>query len=94
MIICKITGDAKGHTHITRGEDFLIAGGDEDVHHLLQEMVIKLDEKINGRDLTVEEILTALRTCTNELGNVEAIDYSEVFPKHGPCSRTHNRMDR
>lgn len=50
-----------GHKRITRGEDFLLAGGSQETHQAMQETVIKVTERLshNGRrvrDASPEEI--------------------------------------
>ena len=50
-----------GHKRITRGEDFLLAGGSQETHSAMQETVIKVSEKLSGRgkrirDASVEEL--------------------------------------
>jgi hypothetical protein len=42
-----------GHKRITRGPNFLLAGGSEDTHGLMQEAAMKINERLqqSGRDL-------------------------------------------
>jgi hypothetical protein len=37
-----------GHKRLTRGHDFLLAGGSEETHARMQETVIKVHEKLAG----------------------------------------------
>ena len=50
-----------GHTRLTRGKDFVLAGGSEETHQAMQETVIKVTERLeqNGRrvrDASPEEL--------------------------------------
>jgi hypothetical protein len=50
-----------GHKRITRGQDFLLAGGSEETHSRMQETMIKVTEKLGDRgkrirDASPEEI--------------------------------------
>lgn len=38
-----------GHKRLTRGKDFLLAGGSEETHSQMQETVIKMSEKLGER---------------------------------------------
>ncbi len=42
-----------GHKRLTRGESFLLAGGSQDTHSVMQEAVLKTIEQLalRGRDL-------------------------------------------
>jgi hypothetical protein len=51
-----------GHTRITRGKDFFLAGGSEQSHDQMRETVVKVTEKLDRRgqhlaDITVEELV-------------------------------------
>lgn len=43
-----------GHKRITRGKNFLLAGGSEDTHSVMRETIIKVNEQLDesGRRLT------------------------------------------
>ena len=43
-----------GHKRITRGKNFVLAGGSEETHVLMRETIIKVNERLDegGRDLT------------------------------------------
>lgn len=50
-----------GHKRITRGKNFLLAGGSEDTHLLMRETIIKVNERLDetGKqlaDVSVEEL--------------------------------------
>jgi len=73
-ILCKAVGAADGHTRITRGEDFLIAGGDEKTHRLLQETIIKLSKELQGSP-SLEKILRLLSNSgIDDVGQIERIE--------------------
>jgi hypothetical protein len=50
-----------GHKRITRGKNFLLAGGSEETHHLMRDTIIKVTERLDERgqelaDVSVEEL--------------------------------------
>lgn len=45
-----------GHLRITRGENFRLYGGSDRTHQLMQEKIIKLNEKLNKKGKTLDEI--------------------------------------
>jgi hypothetical protein len=50
-----------GHKRITRGKDFLLAGGSDQTHGLMRETIIKVTEELDARgqslsDVTVNEL--------------------------------------
>lgn len=47
-----------GHLRITRGKNFRIYGGSEKTHQLMQEKVIKFNEKLDKKGKTLDEIST------------------------------------
>ncbi len=54
--------DAKdGHKRITRGKNFLLAGGSEQTHVFMRETILKVNERLDERgqrlaDVSVEEL--------------------------------------
>lgn len=54
--------DAKdGHKRITRGKNFLLAGGSEETHGVMQETAVKVNEQLERRgkelsDVSAEEL--------------------------------------
>jgi len=47
-----------GHVRLTRGERFVLAGGDKETHERMQEAAIKFSEKTKGKDVfSPEEII-------------------------------------
>lgn len=54
-----------GHTRITRGKHFVLAGGSEDSHDRMRETVVKVTEKLDRRgqqltDVSVEQLCDLL----------------------------------
>jgi hypothetical protein len=50
-----------GHKRITRGKNFLLAGGSEDTHLLMRETIIRVNERLDERgknlaDVSVDEL--------------------------------------
>jgi hypothetical protein len=50
-----------GHKRITRGNNFLLAGGSEETHLFMRETIIKVNERLDERgkqlaDVSVEEL--------------------------------------
>src|SRR5262245_3505019 len=50
-----------GHKRITRGKNFLLAGGSEQTHGLMRETIVKVTEELDNRgldlaDVTVDEL--------------------------------------
>jgi hypothetical protein len=50
-----------GHKRITRGKNFLLAGGSEETHGLMRDTIVKVTESLDERgielaDVTVDEL--------------------------------------
>lgn len=45
-----------GETRISRGKNFVLAGGCAETHAIMQETAIKVNETINDRGKTLEEV--------------------------------------
>jgi len=45
-----------GHTRITRGKNFLLWGGSQETHALMQETAIKLNEDLDRRGKRLEDV--------------------------------------
>ncbi len=45
-----------GQTRITRGKNFLLYGGSQDTHAVMQETAIKLNEKLDRRGKRLEDV--------------------------------------
>ena len=44
-----------GHKRLTRGNDFLLAGGSEETHSRMQETMIKVTEKLGDRGKRIRD---------------------------------------
>lgn len=53
-----------GEARITRGKNFTLYGGSKDTHEFMQETAIKVNEKLNHRGKTLDEI------APEELGDI------------------------
>jgi hypothetical protein len=60
--------DAKdGHKRITRGSNFLLAGGSEETHGLMRETIIRVNERLEERGLDLADVTAEeLRDLLNE----------------------------
>ena len=52
---------ADGHKRLTRGKNFLLAGGSDETHTLMRETIIRVNERLDQRgqdlaDVSVEEL--------------------------------------
>jgi len=45
-----------GHTRITHGENFHLFGGSKDTHELMQEHAVKMNEKLQEREKTLDTV--------------------------------------
>ena len=60
--------DAKdGHKRITRGNNFLLAGGSEETHGLMRDTILKVNEQLDARGLELADVSAdELRDLLNE----------------------------
>jgi hypothetical protein len=60
--------DAKdGHKRITRGKNFLLAGGSEDTHGAMRETIIKVNEELDSLGLDLADVsVDDLRDMLND----------------------------
>ena len=57
-----------GHTRITRGENFVLYGGSQDTHAVMQETAIKVNEKLDRRGKRLEDVsATEMRDILREV---------------------------
>lgn len=62
-----------GHTRLTRGKNFLLVGGSQATHALLQETAIKINERLDRSGRRLEDVpLRELRDICREI--VDSID--------------------
>jgi hypothetical protein len=45
-----------GHKRITRGNNFLLAGGSEQTHGLMRETIMRVNERLDARGLDLADV--------------------------------------
>lgn len=60
-----------GHKRLTKGDNFVLAGGSEETHERMTETVIKFNEKLsrkgkNMEDLSREEFIDMMREASDK----------------------------
>ena len=56
-----------GHKRITRGNNFLLAGGSEQTHGLMRETIIKVNEELDARGQSLTDVsVDQLRELIND----------------------------
>ena len=45
-----------GHTRITRGKNFLLLGGSQETHGIMQETAVKVNERLDQRGKRLENV--------------------------------------
>ena len=56
-----------GHKRITRGNNFLLAGGSEQTHGLMRDTILKVNEELDARGLDLADVsVDELRDLLNE----------------------------
>lgn len=45
-----------GHTRLTRGDNFVLCGGSEETHGVMQETAIKINEHLDRRGRRLEDV--------------------------------------
>lgn len=45
-----------GHKRITRGNNFILAGGSEQTHGLMRETIIKVNEQLDARGMKLADV--------------------------------------
>ncbi|HZZ29171.1 MAG TPA: hypothetical protein VFE46_14330 [Pirellulales bacterium] len=59
---------ADGHTRITKGDNFLLAGGSQETHEVMQETATKINEKLSERSQRLEDVsLQELRGIAHDV---------------------------
>jgi hypothetical protein len=60
--------DAKdGHKRITRGRNFLLAGGSDETHGLMRDTILRINEQLDDRGLDLADVSAEqLRDLLNE----------------------------
>ena len=62
-----------GHTRLTRGKNFVLLGGSQDTHAMMQETAIKVNEHLDQggkrlEDVSVAELRRIFRKVTEGIG--------------------------
>lgn len=62
-----------GHTRLTRGENFVLYGGSQETHAVMQETAVKINERLDQRgkrleDVSLGELREICRDVTDSLG--------------------------
>jgi hypothetical protein len=56
-----------GHKRITRGNNFLLAGGSDQTHSLMRETLIKVNEELDARGQSLSDVsVNELRDLIND----------------------------
>jgi len=45
-----------GHKRITRGNNFLLAGGSEETHGIMRDTILKVNEELDARGLDLADV--------------------------------------
>jgi hypothetical protein len=57
-----------GHSRITRGPNFFLAGGSEETHGLMRETIIKVNERLDEQGLKLADVSAEqLRDLLNDV---------------------------
>ena len=57
-----------GHTRLTRGKNFVLLGGSQDTHSVMQETAIKINEQLDRRGKRLEDVsIKELREICGEV---------------------------
>jgi hypothetical protein len=57
-----------GHTRITKGDNFLLCGGSQETHAIMQETVVKINEQLDSRGKRLEDVShKELRTIARDV---------------------------
>ena len=73
-----------GHTRMTKGKNFILLGGSKDTHEVMQEKAIKLNEQLDKRHKTLDEITTKEFLEISEKIGIKPI---EIPKKTGPAKK-------
>ena len=65
-----------GHTRLTKGKNFVLLGGSQDTHAVMQETAIKVNERLDqsGRrleDVPVKELRDIVREVRDSIGDTQ-----------------------
>ena len=62
-----------GHTRITKGDNFLLYGGSQETHGIMQETAVKINERLDKRGMKLEN------ASHKELRNIAAEVIQQVL---------------
>ena len=48
--------NADGHTRLTRGKNFVLVGGCQETHAVMQEAAVKINEQLDKRSMRLEDV--------------------------------------
>jgi hypothetical protein len=63
-----------GHTRLTRGENFVLCGGSQETHAVMQETAVKVNEQLHDRgkrleNVSVGELREIFHKVTDSIGS-------------------------
>ncbi|HUT12440.1 MAG TPA: hypothetical protein VMY42_18220 [Thermoguttaceae bacterium] len=63
-----------GHTRLTRGKNYVLAGGSQETHAVMQETAVKINEHLDKRgkrleDVSVDELRDICQDACDSVGN-------------------------
>jgi hypothetical protein len=66
--------NADGHTRLTRGKNFLLVGGSQETHAVMQETAVKINENLDKRhkrldDVSVGELRDIVHDVAQSIGH-------------------------
>lgn len=67
-----------GHTRLTRGKNFVLVGGSQETHAIMQETAVKINENLDRRSKRLEDVsLGELRDiCHEVIDSIGRVDRS------------------
>jgi len=65
-----------GHTRLTRGKNFVLLGGSQETHAVMQETAVKINERLDKQskrleDVSIRELRTICREVAESIGRKE-----------------------
>jgi hypothetical protein len=62
-----------GHTRLTRGKNFVLLGGSQDTHAMMQETAVKVNERLDKSGRRLEDVSVGeLRRIVHDVTNAKA----------------------
>ena len=75
--------DSDGHKRVTRGPNFLLAGGSQETHEVMTEKAIKINEKLKARGKQLENVS---HREFDDIAHEVGLRRAEPKPDSGPDS--------